>query len=397
MRAPLLLSLPLLAALGCTTDHPTPGAAALGLADVSVLFPLPTSLTDPALLRLDSPGNGGPLLTQARFDALPVFHVNAPGGTSYADWRIVAARLDPCFPSLALLTTNPAACRRQVRLIAQPMGPAADGSGGPIAAQDAAIHLLYDLSEAEFATLAARWIAVRTPRSSDPARALGVHVEIAAEGNAGPIATELRATILAHAGTATLSQLTFMEGRGVAWAFGGLRIINGQATPIAIHGTGATDQTTTSDNIGIFNFQPASPEGTAMLSIAGEFVPDPNGNIGGGTVKLTAPPAALQAALTQSLAFDDPTQLDADTADCAGCHAATRARARAATLGASADALPRFALAPYNLGIDAQAPFVTSMLQQRAFGYNGTFAIWNQRVVNESAAVAAELTTELLP
>jgi hypothetical protein len=366
----------------CTTT-PSPGPTTIGLADVSVLLPLPASDADPSTLRLDTPGNGGALLPKAMFDAIPVFADNPLPERAYANWRIVSARIDPCFPDLALLVTNPAACRRQLRLVAQPIVPI-EGDG-PVGFSDNAIHLLYDLSEPEFTAMATRWLAVR---STDPTAPLGVHPTIRTQGLAGAVATELRATIAAYAGAATLSQFTFLEGRGVAWEFGGFKLAGGALQPIAIHGADATSQVTTSDETGQFGITPPSPEASGLEPLRGERVPD--GSIGGGTVVLTADPAAIHTAMQLTLDVDNPAkQFNPDTLDCASCHVASRARSRATGLGATTDGLAAFTADGFDLELVLSTGLQSSPQQQRAFGYNGDQAVWNQRTVNESAAVAA--------
>ncbi len=354
--------------------------------DVSVLFPLPSTIEEAAQLSLASAGKGGPLLTEARFAAIPVFADNPLPERAYDRWRIVAARIDPCFPDLAVLVSNPAACRR-LRLVAQPL---ATDPLGAVVADDAAIHLLYDLSAADFDAMTVAWLAVATDQTRDPRTTLGIHPVIANEGLAGPTATTLReVAITTYAGAATLSQYTFVEGRGVAWEFGGLRVDGAGQNALPIHGIeDASGQVTVSDTDGVFGVSPASAEVRAMEPLAGEVT---GGGVGGGEVTLTASAAAITAALRMTLTVDDPTLLNADTVDCASCHLATRARERARTLGASSAGLPRFAIAGFDLSLGDLGSAAASPQQQRAFGYNGREAMWNQRVVNESAAVAAAL------
>lgn len=129
------------------------GAMAVSMNAVSVLFPLPVAPSLEGLLRLDGEGRGGPLLSREIFAAIPVFDGGARGG-AYETWRVVGARIDPCFPTHALLTTNPSMCRRQLRLIAQP-NVQDGGVSGP--SDDNAIHLLYDLTDEQFNDLATRW------------------------------------------------------------------------------------------------------------------------------------------------------------------------------------------------------------------------------------------------
>ena len=371
-------------------------AVAYGLNDVSVLFPLPASLDDSDALSLSSAGNGGPLFTTDMFNAI---FVDFP---SYETWRIVAARIDPCFPDLGLLATNPSMCRRQLRLVAQPLTDLVNnGTPEGFGAEDDAIHLLYDLSESDFAAMAQRFLAVRTSATADSAVTLGIHPVIAQQGLAGAVATELRATILTYAGTATLSQYTYLQGREVAWQFGGFKVNNGVRTAIAIHGIGTTDpdagtiETTTSDFDGVFDVQPPSAEFTTISALAG--MDQINGGSTAGNPKLVASSSDIAKAMQETFDVETPAKFNADTLDCSTCHVAGRARERGITLGASQSGLTHFTEDPFDLNLTLGDSFKQSPQQQRAFGFRGTDAIWNQRVVNESAAVATALATLLPP
>ena len=372
-----------------------------GMNDVSVLFPLPASLADTNVLALGSAGNGGPLLSTDDFGAIDVFTVqHNPGQTTsnYDTWRIVAARIDPCFPDLSLLTTNPAMCRRQLRLVAQPMVDAVDGQ--PLSVIDSAIHLMYDLSEADFNTMARRFLAARTAVTGHSALALGVHPVIAAQGTSGVVARELRTTILAYAGSASLSQYTFMQGRTISWEFGGFRVFGGVRTPLQIFGIdsnaegGGTTQITSIDADEAFQSTPTTQAFDALLPLAGSAAND--GTPGGLTAVLTASQPDITAALQHTFDLETPSKFNPDTLDCSSCHIAGRARDRAEKLGASSDGLPRFEVAPFNLSLEIDASLRHTVRRQRAFGYRDGLPVWNQRVINESALIAKTLTT-LLP
>lgn len=376
-----------------STDDDDPVELQVGTNDVSILLPLPSSAAEiDALLPVSAAGVGGPLLPEAHFDAITVFADNPQENRAYDQWRIVAARIDPCFPTLALLDTDPAACRRQLRLIAQPVQ--VDPLLG-VVAQDATIHLFFDQDAATFRELAAAFVALQTATTQADATPLTVHPTIAAEGLTGATQQALRDLITTYAGVARLTQLTFMEGRGVAWEFGGMMIDAGGArTDIAIPGLAAADgntrQTNGSDFNGIFDITPASAESTQLqAALAGTVVGDPKA--GGAQVELQAPVDDITAALQLSLDLDNPTTpFNPDTVDCISCHVAGRARARAAVLGFPSDGLAQFsnrrdlslAWPQANLG----AP--TAM---RMFGYNEQVTLIGQRVVNESAAVADAL------
>ncbi len=117
-----------------------------------------------------------------------------------------------------------------------------------------------------------------------------------------------------------------------------------------------------------------------------------DGTIGGGMVRLTAAPAAIRSAMQLSLDIDNPGKsFNPDTIDCASCHVATRARGHARNLGATLAGLEAFS-SGLDLTLDLVAGVSDTPQQQRAFGYNREVAVWNQRTINESAAVAAYLS-----
>jgi hypothetical protein len=389
-----LCAIALALTMGCGDSTPA-AKVNYGSNDVSVLFPLPLQFSNVnQLLPLSTMGKGGPLLSDTLFtQTLFATRSNNPG--LYSAWHIVAARLDPCFPDLALLTSDPSKCRRQLRLIAQSLsgsGPS-DGAPGVLNVDDAALHLFYEFNEADFKALAYDWLALRSLESTDVNQPLGVHPKLASEGLAGSTYQGFTNLIKKYAGESTLTQLTAMEGRTVAWEFAGYKRNGATLAPMPIHGLppATVSQVIGSDILGIFSITPETTESRKLAPLAGEFIDD--GGIGGGSVKLTASQAELDAALAFTLTVDDPTQqFNPDSLDCVSCHLAGRARERAALLGVASSALPRFEN-PRNLTLKGSQTPKDSPQQQRAFGYRDTAPSLTQRVVNESAAVADAMET----
>jgi hypothetical protein len=357
----------------------------LALHDVSVLFPLPEQLDSSAVLRLGSEGRGGPLLSEQAYASIDVFQAQA---FSYDDWIVVAARIDPCFPDLALLESAPETCRRQIRLVAQPLALAPQSS--QVVASDQGLHLLYDLGD-DFDAAADEWLALRALGPTDVP--LGVHPTLVEEGLDGEFGVVFRAMLTTYVGAATLSQLTFMNGRSVEWEFGGFRVEPaGTLTPIEIHGLeGATRvlYRATSETKP-FELEPVSPEGFALLALAGSYDEETGGLV------FDAPYWELKVAVEQAIAIEDPTRENPDTIDCASCHFAERARKRAKLYGVDPGGIP-----PYqhdaNLFDTVPPAEQENLLQLRGFGWNGTTPIFLQRTIHESAAVATVLGAGLLP
>lgn len=382
---------------GPLTDAPSPsdawgpdapGAAQVSMSAVSVLFPLPTAPSLEGLLALDAAGRGGPLLPRALFDAIPVF--DGGRGGAYETWRIIGARIDPCFPTHALLTTNPSMCRRQLRLIAQP-SVQDGGVSGP--SDDNAIHLLYDLTEAQFNDLAARWVAPLVNEPGARTQALDVSPRMRSEGLRGAYATTIRNLILEFAGQETLGQATFMLGQGVAWQFGGFRILSGTRTDLEIPGlrpaAGTTEssflQITISDVDAPFSFAPVSDATEGLMPLAGALN---GGGIGDHSWSFMGPASLRTAAMQLSFDIEDPHgRFTPDTVDCSSCHAAGHARHRAIRGGQTSEGLTHYTHPTRPLTVPTGA--ANDRLDvQRAFGYLQQQPAVNQRTVNESAEVA---------
>ena len=80
------------------------------LNDVSYLLPLPESIQNVQLLNPLSEGFGGPLLNSTYFESLPKLTAELDNATIRNDLRLVAVRIDPCFPKPA-----PEICQKQIR------------------------------------------------------------------------------------------------------------------------------------------------------------------------------------------------------------------------------------------------------------------------------------------
>ncbi|MBK9072387.1 MAG: hypothetical protein IPL79_15510 [Myxococcales bacterium] len=382
---------------GGNSDIPPSPDLMLGLNDVSVLFPMPPTATDLNVLRLSDQGVGGPLLPQAWFDEISVFADEPQQNQTYASWAIVGMRLDPCFPDLKLLATDPARCRRQVRLIAQPIAEDLGAPGGtvgaaggeiePAVAIDSAIHLLYDLNETEFAHFLVAWKTLLATTSPSLGAPLQVNPVIASQGLAGPFARGVRQLVLASVGKSRLGQVTFMEGRGVEWEFGGIRIINGERQLLAIAGladeAAATQQFDQPPESG-FLISPVSSASGGLMALAGDVVDN--------SFVLTAPPTEIDDALQLALEIDNPaTSFHADSLDCASCHVAGRARRRAEDLGYSTAGFARYTHPSFDLTQTTNESLARDVTILRAFGFAARSPIVNDRVIHESAAVADAL------
>jgi hypothetical protein len=360
----------------------------LAPSDLAVLFPLPASVDSAALLRLDADALNGPLLSEAQFAAIPVFQNQVPA-VAYDDFRIVGMRVDPCFPDLGALKTNPAACRRQIRLVAQPF---VSGFEGVVFTEDEAIHLLYDLDAAAFNDVLERLVALRGDRPVDANAVLGVHPQLASEGEDGPTGAALRALILEHVGPKQLKRYTFVRGdENFTWIWGGLDVTASALVPVAIHGlaTELADHTQEiTANFGLMDIYPRTPEADGLEALMGDNACAENAPIGCAEVALSRPAEQIQAALTTALAIENPKRHSPESVDCASCHQAGPLSARAVRdFGKSTAGIEHYE-SSWNLALGNSAELTGAPNRVRAFGYFSTEPVLSQRTVNEAAAVA---------
>ena len=78
-------------------------AATLGLNDVSILLPLPTTQSNDRLFRPLAKGTFGELLPRNIYDLMPELLLETSEET-FHKLRVVGIRLDPCFPTSAEAT-----------------------------------------------------------------------------------------------------------------------------------------------------------------------------------------------------------------------------------------------------------------------------------------------------
>lgn len=358
---------------GGTTDAgPING---LDLNDVAWLFPLPLVAND--LLALDSAGPRGALLPRALYDGLPAM---LPGGDAgvHDDFRVISARVDPCFPTDA---QNPE-CRKQLRLVAQPVMYA-----GLPTTHDATIHLFFDLSDDD-------WADVQTTvdelhelaGGATRGKPLDVHPVMKVQGMKGAYATKLKALITRLCGAQTLTRVAFMRlvQEDVAWSFGAFEVESGALVDDTI------PRLNTLKEQGVQEFgnetfrngdlQPAAP-GDQLITLLSES-----------ELRLTDT-RTLQKAITSALRIENPHLESPKTIDCGSCHVASRALSNAKAqrqVDTSGYAEQFSTELRFNLArVDAVGNDPKVL---RAFGYFGAQSALSQRTINEASVVAAQMT-----
>ena len=349
-------------------------AGRFDLDDVSFLFPLPATPAGAGdLLAIDSAGPRGELLPAALFGDLPE-PLSRLRDVALAELRVIAARVDPCFVS-----APGGPCRAQLRLVVQPIRPDLE----PTRADDAAIHLFYDLDEPGFADLIAALDELRgLAAGRTRCRALGVHPVMAAEGLTGPYAVRLRQAILDAAGATNLVRVAVMQLQqpGAVWRFHGFDVLAGELESLAIPRTDASESQAFSLSDTEVGRAFLDPEPSASLV---PLLFDP-------VAVLAAEPTTLAAAGAETVAIEDPRRRDTTDTDCVSCHVSRRALDNARRIRELAvDGEPGYA----NPGHDLSRPDDgLGSGSQRAFGYFDGAASITPRTIHESAEVADALS-----
>ena len=348
------------------------------LNDVSWLLPLPAPAQQSLLLGLDATGTRGPLLPRSLYDALPGLVTTQDAGALFPKFRVVSVRIDPCFPK-----EPTSGCLKQIRLVAQPVIVQAFQTK----TEDGAIHLFYELTDAEFDSARVTLTELRRlAAGATDGKPLDVHPVMRAEGLAGPYATTLHAMLTRLCGEQNLTRVAFMRviQTDVAWRFGALNVSRGAlvADPIP-RLTDVTQQGV--QEFGNTDFR------------SGELQPAASGDelpvlLSESEMRLTDQ-RTLDRAVTSALRIENPGRSNPKTVDCASCHVASRAlhntrMERPIDTSTHADQYvgnPRFDLRRVDgAGDDPRA--------MRAFGYFGDKSALSQRTINESAEVAEALS-----
>lgn len=368
-------------ALGCSSTSNEPNQppvslkGELGANDVSILFPLPQSGQLDTLLSPKSAGAQGELLPFSIFEHAPELTLYADKAGQYADLRVVSARVDPCFPSL-VNAPNPD-CRFQVRLVMQPVFDDA----GVVSAEDAAVHVFYDLPSGDFIDLLADLLNVKSSLDLHAPLAVRSALEIAG----------VESALLSHIGASRLTRMTFMQlsGKRNVWNFGGFDFQGETATPIGILNSAVTEQSFTNNPLG----DPLAFVGGVTPALGN--APEDLSPLYDSATASQKPEAELWSLYESALRVENPGKHSPDSVDCVTCHTAqpTRLWLERNDPALATQASPDRFESSFDLTLDP-IDDTTSVL--RAFGWLDTRPAISARVANESAAVAAYLNERIL-
>lgn len=384
----------LITLLNIPTAYANASGSAWDLNDVSILYPLPSSINEMGeMIQLSDIGRGGPLIPNRYLERTPALSQFQNQIDERRSLRVVAVRIDPCFADEALV------CRRQIRLSWQPLVGLPDGR---VTSIDAALHSFYDLSEEEFSNFLSELSEARRLYGfSSRGWPLQIHPVLRAQGLNGAFARVLKNLILKYAGDDNLRKLTFMVVRGpeVFWGFGGYEIdANGVTTPVLIPRMGSlvlhqsfVNHSQAGDDFIRAILSPTPIEGERLdLFIRG-------------SAKLTQSGISeeeIVRALRAGHMAENPGHHNPNTLDCVSCHLAQsvldfgeRLFPSLAVLARTPEAVYKndeFNLSQAGSGMGGAAkPWHTRNL--RAFGYFGSTPAISRRVIHESAEAARVL------
>jgi hypothetical protein len=349
------------------------GAASLN--DYSILLPLPAESEVFLLLKPGDVGALGPLIPLEAFDRLPQLVPETQNRQTYlSTLRVVGIRLDPCFVEGSPVQ----ACRRQVRLVWQPVLK----MGSSMTTRDAAVHTFYEFDDLSWRALLQTWSSLS---SGKPADRLQVHPVIQAETLRGFFWQKLKGLLLKNCGANNLVRITAMSIRGNEriWTFAGFDIHQKDIRPILIARVNTESQLVALD-IGRPKdfFGAVKPQPREDLEFF-SFLRD------SALAKNTLTEPTMKTLIAKAFDYENPKVHSTATLDCVSCHMAENAhrwgQRNFPAWNWAADFKGRYPNPWWNPSTE-KAPFQPSLF--RAFGYFQREPVISQRAFNETIEVA---------
>lgn len=350
---------------------------ALGLNDLSILIPLPESLELPRMLSPYDLGKQGTLLSKIHYNKLFKLVVNHSNETLWKEQlKVVAIRIDPCF----IEGTGPVPCRRQVRLIWQPIIEKENS----LTTRDASLHSFYEFSDSEFSQVLNQWKSWSKTNKKLP---LGIHPILAKEGLSGAHWNQLRSLILNFCGEKNLVRITAMglSGSDQLWIFSGLDInpTTEKSKEIMIPRIQSTIQTITQSSFDPNHFWGAltpAPNADHEFNLLVEdsmFFQKHNTEV------------EVRKVARSYLSFENPKKHNTGTLDCASCHLTSMTHQWVQVNYPNLKWDIEFSDVKYQNTLNLENTTLNKVNphQFRIFGYFEKQPAISQRVINETAEV----------
>ncbi len=356
-------------------------AATFGMNDVSMLLPLPSPQGIAGMLSPVDGGAKGQLLPKDIYLRFPALDNRFDAQTLYDNnFKVIGIRIDPCFAE-----GTSTVCRKQIRLVWQPLAAFKDGT----ITLDAAVHSFYEFSDAEWAILLKKWARISKGNMTE---GLLINPTLKQEGYAGPTWIALKKIVLESCGDKNLVRVTGMRLSAMRmWTFMGFDRINRQWTAMTIPRTSSTQESFVLVPEGLFD----------LNAFQGTLSPTPQGEellLGLVTesrdFRLKRSESDAKTLMTHMIQFENPTMHNPGTVDCVSCHMAQVVRIWGEHNYSSWNwktefESNRFSLKDENLENNSVNPFNTNRV--RAFGYFDADPILSQRVINETGLVVERL------
>lgn len=349
---------------------------ALSMNDLSILIPLPNVSELSLMLSPGDLGNKGSLLQKSTYNKF--FNLVADKSKEEI-WsnqlKVVAIRFDPCF----IEGEGPLACRRQIRLVWQPVYP----ENNLLTTRDASMHSFYEFSDLEYTQVLSEWKKWATLEQDSP---LQIHPLLEKEGLAGKHFRQLRSMILNFCGTQNLVRMTSMNVMGNAqlWIFSGFDIYsNGTSKEIIIPRIKEISQAITQSSFDPNEFwgalTPAPSEDLAFNLLIDDSM----------FFRKMQPHTEVKKAIRSLLSFENPQIKNTGNLDCASCHLANMAHQWTETNYPNINWDLEFSHVNYKstFNLENVTKHKVNPNQFRIFGYFGNEPAISQRVINETAAV----------
>lgn len=352
-----------------------PAKTSLGLNDVSVLLPLPKIETDIDLLLRPQDGfipkevlaHLDPLIIDDQVDRI-------------RSLKLIAFRIDPCFVE----SIGPAACRRQLRMVFQPVSFYQNSA----LVFDAAVHAFFEFDDQSWNILLHDWTSTLTD-SAGP-HPLQVHPVIKAQGLKGTLWKTYRQVLQKNCTPDKLVRITqsTVDRFGMTWDFSGFDIdAKGKFIKLNIPRVNVTKQT--------FFSNPGD-----LKEFSAEITPIPAGEKGLSDffhASSRQSPAQAWDIVKKSFEFENPTRFNTANLDCVSCHMAQSLRLWGEVhfndVAGNPDIQRLKFSSPRRLDMSVKPFAITNRV--RAFGYFFDEANISPRVINESA-LAADALEKLL-
>lgn len=351
-------------------------ARAMSLNDLSILIPLPSQQDFPLLLSFQDEGDQGPLLSKKTLIEFVQLVPEIPNSQLIKkSVRVIGVRIDPCFVE----GEGPRLCRRQIRLVWQPVIYSEEG----VTTRDASVHSFYEFDDATFTQIWKEWQSLASGETSD---SLQVHPRLKAEGLKGPYYTKLRGLILKYCGEKNLIRMTnmnVMAGEQL-WIFSGFDIVNGNPQPMMIPRIKGRTQGIISSSSAFQSFTGGMMPTPQEDTLFGKLIQDSY------TVKKKSSDKELQDLMALVQEYENPDRHNPGTVDCASCHLANMAHQWGQANFKQWDWKNQFKNVAFNStwNLNNSSAGVIRTNQLRAFGYFMNQPAISQRVINETASTA---------